>query len=287
LEYLMTMQQNTRVAAQGQAPRDVDVDDDTLSAPSRSLVWRHILVLGGAGEVGEGIVRRLLVYGARVIALSRRDDHLAQLAARIEATYPPEAPRDWRDRLRPQAGDIAHAEGGPRLRDALAGTPLHGVVASLGGWRQGRRVVDTPPAVWDEALAPSLGAHVHAARLLLPLVERVADGSYTLINGGAATHPVPGAGAMCVSAVGQLMLKDVLAAEHAREPVRVNALLLATPVLTRSRPTGERGSISADDVGEWAAYLASPDAPHRGETFILDAPTPAPWGLPMHVASAV
>jgi hypothetical protein len=30
-------------------------------------------------------------------------------------------------------------------------------VASLGGWRQGRRVVDTPPAVWDEALANQRG----------------------------------------------------------------------------------------------------------------------------------
>jgi NADP-dependent 3-hydroxy acid dehydrogenase YdfG len=45
-------------------------------------------VLGAAGEVGEGIVRRLLMYGARVIALSRRDDHLTQLAARIEGHVP-------------------------------------------------------------------------------------------------------------------------------------------------------------------------------------------------------
>jgi hypothetical protein len=56
MKYPMTMQQNTRVAAQAQAPRDMDLGDNSLSAPSRSLAGRHILVLGAAGGTNRGHV---------------------------------------------------------------------------------------------------------------------------------------------------------------------------------------------------------------------------------------
>lgn len=245
------------------------------------LDGRRVAVLGAAGDVGEGLVRRLLAHGAQVSAVSRNADRLRALADRLDVTRPTsELAGDARARLTLHVADVGHPDDGPRLRDALAEEALHGVVVSLGGWRQGARVVDMSVAVWQEALDQSLGAHHHAARLLLPLVQDVSHGSYTLINGGAAQHPVPGAGAMCVAAAAQLMLKDVLAAEHQNDAVRVNTLLLATPVRTRSRPSGADGWISADDAGNWASYLLSPVSAHRGATVVLDARHAARGGLP-------
>jgi hypothetical protein len=66
------------------------------------------------------------------------------------------------------------------------------------------------------------------------------------------------------------MLMRVLAAEHRDRAVRINTLLLATLVHTRSRPDGPPGSISADDAGAHAVRLLDGDA--RGETVIVPAP---------------
>jgi uncharacterized protein YbjT (DUF2867 family) len=66
-----------------------------------------------------------------------------------------------------------------------------------------------------------------------------------------------------------VMLKDVLAKEHEDRAVRINTLL-ATPILTRSRPQGRPGWLTADDAGAYAAYLASEAAGVRGETIIFE-----------------
>lgn len=273
--------------------------DAQTSDRAAPLTGRRLLVLGAAGEVGEGIVQSLLRHGGTVLAVSRSADRLALLRRRLTAVLPPVDDErgaadassgwdgDWTTRFVPLVGDVGEAtegRGATSLEEAVrAAGPLDGVVASLGGWRQGPALVATAPADWDETLAQSLTAHFHAARRFLPAVRQRPGGSYTLVNGGGAQHPVPGAGAICISAAAQLMLKDVLAVEHRADPVRINTLLLATPVRTRSRPTGAPDWLTAADAGAWAAYLATPDAPHRGETLVLDAPArtrelPAPFG---------
>jgi NAD(P)-dependent dehydrogenase (short-subunit alcohol dehydrogenase family) len=246
------------------------------------LAGRRVVVLGAAGEVGEGVVRRLRAFGAHVIAVSRAADRLA----RLERAAMLETGGHGPGTLATQVGDVGREDGAMRLRETMAARhgPLDAVIASLGGWRQGPAVTDTPWDAWREALDQSLTAHVLAVRALLPVLADRAGASYTLINGGAALHPVPGAGAMCVSAAGQLMLAHVLAAEHRGRAVRVNTLVLSTPVRTRSRPVGREEWISADDAGTHAAYLASDAAAAvRGATVVLDHPNatrdlPPPFG---------
>ncbi len=246
------------------------------------LSERRVVVLGAAGEVGEGLVRRLRAFGAYVVAVSRAPARLA----RLQDAPPPGGDRRRPGALATQLGDVGHEDGAMRLRDDLLARhgPLDAVVASLGGWRQGAGVTDTPLDAWRETLDQSLTAHFLAARALLPVIADRPGASYTLINGGAALHPVPGAGAMCVSAAGQLMLAHVLAAEYGGRAVRVNALVLGTPVRTRSRPVGPEAWITADDAGTHAAYLTSDAAAAvRGATVVLDDPhagrdLPPPFG---------
>lgn len=114
----------------------------------------------------------------------------------------------------------------------------------------------------------SLTAHFIAARTFLPTIAKTPGSSYTLINGGAAMHPVPGAGPVSVSAAAQLMLGNALATEHQDQPVRINNLLLATPVKTRSRGQTPPDWISADDAGRYCVALALGDT--NGETIIFN-----------------
>lgn len=254
------------------------MNHESLVTNPLPLTGRRIVVLGAAGEVGEGLVRQLARHGAHVVAVSRSAERLAALH---------EALRDTSSgSITTHVGDVGHEESAMRLRDGLLARdePFDAVVASLGGWRQGPPLTNTPLAAWHETLDQSLTAHFLAARALLPVIADREGASYTLINGGAALRAVPGAGAMCVSAAGQRMLAEALAVEHRERAVRVNALLLASFVRTRSRPTTPGETISADDVGTYAAYLASDAAREvHGATVVFEHPRaleglPAPFG---------
>lgn len=254
------------------------------------LSGRTIVVLGAAGEVGEGIVHQMARHGADVIAVSRSADRLLQLQHVLASVAAPFA-----GSVATHVGDVGHEDAAMTLREGLLAR--HGsfdaVVASLGGWRQGPAVTDTPLSVWRETLDQSLTAHFLGARALLPVLANRDGASYTMINGGAALRAVPGAGAMCVSAAAQRMLAEALATEHHTRAVRINALLLNAVVRTRSRSVAPPGTISADDVGTYASYLASGVARDvRGTTIVLQHPDevrqlPAPFGLGADARAAV
>jgi len=226
------------------------------------LPGKRALVLGGAGEVGEGIVRQMLTQGARVAVPSRSPERLKLLRRRLAAG----------DHLVTLAADVLDADGWARVRGEVRerlGPPAV-VVASLGGWWEGAPLAEVEPRTWERLIASSLHAHFLAARTFLPDLAGRAGSSYTLINGAAALQPVPGSGPVSVSAAAQAMLARVLAAEHAEDPVRINSLLLATPILTRSRSEGPDEWLSADDVGRYVAYLTSREgAAVRGEQIVF------------------
>ncbi|WP_396215399.1 SDR family NAD(P)-dependent oxidoreductase [Gemmatimonas sp.] len=218
----------------------------------------HAVVLGGAGEVGEGIVRTLAASGVQVLVPTRSAERAAELARSMAAAAT----------VHVIVADIGTVEGAEAARAAarrLSG-PLDLVVASLGGWWQGADLVEVDPETWADIVQNGLTAHFTAARTFLPLLRR--GGSYTMVNGAGALRPVPKAGPVTIVAAAQLAMKDVLAAEQRAHGVRVNTVLLATPVRTRSRPTGPADWLTAEDAGHVILRLAARDA-GSGETITL------------------
>lgn len=201
---------------------------------------QRAVVLGAAGEVGGGVVEALLHAQVAVVAVGRSSTRMAALADRLGR---PAA-------LATEVGPLDDDADWARLAERVAqrGEPVDAVVASLGGWWAGPATVDLDPAAFDEVLDSSLGAHLRAARAFLPVLADRPAASYVMINGAGGEHPVPGSGPVSISAAAQLMLTRVLAAEHTG-PVRIRALVVATPVLSRSRPTGAAGWVGALDVG--------------------------------------
>jgi NAD(P)-dependent dehydrogenase (short-subunit alcohol dehydrogenase family) len=224
------------------------------------LNQQNIVVAGGAGEVGEGITRQLLAAGATVIVPSRSPAKLEQLKAQVH--HP--------DHLIVKVTDISSLEAAEQLRAELKTDLGHidHVVASLGGWWQGQPLIDISLELWHTLMNNSLTAHFIAAKTFIPLLQ-ASKGSYTLINGGGALHPVPTAGPVSASAAGQLMFGSVLAAENKSYGVRVNNLVLATPIKTRSRPDGPPDWLTADDAGRYCLKLMEADT--MGETIIFES----------------
>jgi NAD(P)-dependent dehydrogenase (short-subunit alcohol dehydrogenase family) len=219
------------------------------------LHGRSYVVAGGAGGVGEGIVRALLGAGARVVVPSRERSRLEALRARITADAPdaPENPR--LELVQTDVGDVAECE---RLRDdQLRHGPLHGVVSAIGGWWQGAPLARAPVDDWDRVLRNNLRTPWIVARTFVEALQATPGATYTSINGSAALEPVIDAGPSSVASAALLMMARVLAAEAKGTNLRVNTLVLG-PIRTRNtRGPGMPEWLTADEVGAYVAHLVS------------------------------
>lgn len=229
------------------------------------LDGKNVLVIGGAGEVGEGIVRQCLNAGATVVVPSRSQYRLDELRQHLAGC-------DLTRLIIRQAGCGTEA-GAMDLYDFIVDelSYLDIVVASIGGWWQGENLVDVSLRLWNQLMENSLTAHFVAAKTFLPLLAEGNGGRYIMLNGGAALKVVPNAGPISVSAAAQLVLKDVFVEEMKDSPVTINTLLINTPVITRSREVIKKHYwLTVDEVGLYVVYLAS-DALEttHGETIIL------------------
>lgn len=215
------------------------------------LAGKRCLVAGGAGEVGEGIVRVFLRHGATVLVPSRSVRKLDELRQRLGGPGP--------DRLVGLDGDLGTPAGAQRIRDAALQRDgrLDAVVAAIGSWWSGPRLVELPLDAWHRVLDERLTTHFVCASTFVPVLAKNPGSAYTLLNGGAAEAPIPGSGVVSIAGAAQIMLTRVLAAESLGTGVRINTLLVATPIRTRSHAQGEPGWLSADEVGEYAAWLSS------------------------------
>ncbi len=165
------------------------------------------LVLGGAGEVGEGIVSQFLLHGATVVVPSRAVYRLDDLRKRLGDLA--------NERLITFHGGCSSEEGGLALRDFILREvgQLDTVVAAIGGWWQGEALTELPLRIWKELLDNSLTAHFVAAKTFLPQLLEHPGSCYIMLNGGAALEAIPNAGPVSVSAAAQLALMKVLAVE--------------------------------------------------------------------------
>jgi NAD(P)-dependent dehydrogenase (short-subunit alcohol dehydrogenase family) len=212
------------------------------------------LILGGAGNVGEGIVRAFLKAGAIVAVPSRKSEKLAELRTYLGELAHPE-------RFIPIVGEIGELDSAESIRDQLLKQfgKLDAVVASLGGWWFGNRpVTEVSIAEWQQYLDSNLTSHFIAARTFLPVLKEHQGASYTFIGGAAAEVPIPNVSPVSISAAGQLMLAQVLMQENKGSAVRINEVIVHSWVATRSSQERSQATwISADDIGEFTAWLAS------------------------------
>lgn len=210
---------------------------------STRLTGQRVLVLGATGNVGHGAAIAMLDAGATVLAPTRT----ARGAEALATTF---AGRP----LQPLVGDISDPIGAAQLADAIASAgPVDHVFASLGPWWQGGRIADQDPAEWTRVRAMLLDGHVHAAEVLLPMLEGRDGASYTIVTGMGAHHVMAGTSLLFVATGGVLSLSKVLRAEYEDGRVRVNELLISARIEKDPRP----GVIEAAQLGRTAVEIAT------------------------------
>ncbi len=209
---------------------------------------RCVVIFGGTGDVGEGIVRAWLKTGAHVVVPSRTEARVEQFRQVLSDLGQSEkldfAIGDYMgfDEAQVMAGRIADQFG-----------PVTDVVASIGGWWQGKPLWEISKDDWQRYFVDMSTAHVATARAWIPRLP--AAGSYQLILGGSAVSPVPGASIVNMQQAALLMMRRVLSAE-AGDRCRVAAQILG-PVITRARQRIDPDWVSNAEVGLVSTGIAA------------------------------
>jgi NAD(P)-dependent dehydrogenase (short-subunit alcohol dehydrogenase family) len=211
------------------------------------------LVLGGAGYVGEGIVRSFLEEGAFVIVPSRSPERLDGLRKLVGGS----------DRLVTVLANVGSPQGAEALKTQILTkmSRLDAVVASLGGWWEGAKLIDLSIDELGKVLNDNLISHFVAAKAFLPALARFPGSTYTMIAGLAGEIPVAGSGPVSVAMAAQQAMQRVLAEEQKDSGVRINELLVKS-VMSRARGEAGPETLTAEEVGKFAAKLASKEGEH-------------------------
>jgi 3-oxoacyl-[acyl-carrier protein] reductase len=232
------------------------------------------IVTGSSRGLGLASAVALAAEGSRVVVCGRDQARLEAARAQVAAAAGPSGA----DRVVAVRIDLSTADGPAALiEQAAARFGGVDVLVNNVGMAKGAGLVDTPDAVWQEALDYTLYPAVRASRAAVPHMIARGGGSIVLIAsisgreaGGRLTYNVVKAA--------EISLGKALARELAPKNIRVNTIApgsilfpggswhqrqQADPAgmadfVARELPFGRFGR--AEEVGDAVAWLASPRA---------------------------
>lgn len=232
------------------------------------------IVTGGAGGIGEGIVRKLGEKGVKVIATGRSKEKLNRLAAAIGDSMA----------FSTIAADITAGDAPKNIVDHALSTfgRLDILVNNAGSFNFGP-VHATTDDMLDEVLSISLRAPFRLCREALP---HLGKGSSVLFIGSTwGIYGTPGGGTYSAVKAGLIGLMQTMAAEYGRQGVRSNYI---APTVVRTEMTDAfwdsdffrrtnheltpmDRECTVDDVANMAAFLCSEEAGFiNGQTVAVD-----------------
>lgn len=199
---------------------------------------KSIIVTGASSGIGAAAATLFAAEGARLVLGARRQAALADLVARIgesggEAVF---LPGDVRDEGYAQAlVDLALTKFG-RLDGAFNNA---GSVGAMGP------VPEMGAENWNDVLSVNLTSAFLAAKAQIPAMMRQGGGSIVFTSSfvGFSNGGMPGMGAYAASKAGLIGLAQSLASDHAKDGIRVNALLPGGTIT----PSGGEGNQAAMD----------------------------------------
>lgn len=205
-----------------------------------------IIITGASSGVGAALALRLARAGREVLAVARRGDALAALAAQ-------------EPRIRPLALDLAAAEAAEAaLAVAIADRPVAALVANAAvfDWRPYH---EQPFAIAEGIVRVGLLGAMAAARAVVPGMIARRAGRIVLVGSVAGLRGIPGQAAYCAAKWGLLGFGEALGAELQPHGVTVATLCpggIDTPLWDRTPYPGDRGRLLAvDEVCDAIGFL--------------------------------
>ena len=213
------------------------------------------LVTGGSAGIGRGVVHRLLEGGAKV-AFCGAD------SASVEDTLSVEGGSAEGGSAEGGSADLLGRVVDVRSEDAVARFVdetvrefggLDILVTSAGIQRYGT-VEETSGELWDEVLGVNLRGVFLAAKYAVPRLRKRGGGAIVLVSSVQAVAVQNRVAAYAVSKAGINALTKSMAVDHARDGIRVNAVLpgsVDTPMLRWAADLHRGDSTAEETVERW------------------------------------
>jgi 2-keto-3-deoxy-L-fuconate dehydrogenase len=238
------------------------------------LAGRVAVITGAGSGIGRESALLFAAEGAALVLIDRETDALSGTVAALGAG-PVEAGRA----VLTLSGDVGdEASVGRHLDEIMARFGRIDVLLAAAGFSTGTAVPDTTLESWEAVIRTNLTGSFLWSRAVLGPMREAASGSIILVASQLAFAGGRSNAAYLASKGGVVSLMQTMAADHAPEGIRVNALVpgaIDTPLLRRSfgrsadpeqararsvarHPLGRLGR--PEEVARAALFLASDDA---------------------------
>ena len=183
------------------------------------------MVTGGAGGLGRAVTAAFLEHGWRVMVPTERPGDIEE-----------------RDGLDTCVADLTDPDQVARaVRRAIGenGAPLRALVNLVGGFAAGQPVAETPLADFERQFALNLRPTYLVTQAALPHLVGAGGGAIVCTGSRVALEPVAGQAGYAASKAAVIAFARAVAAEHAADGVRCNAIvptLIDTPANRASLP---------------------------------------------------
>lgn len=168
----------------------------------------HVVVTGASSGIGAATVRVLTQEGARVTAVARRKDRLAELAEECGCeVVVADITKD---------ADVARV-----VKAATAAGPVHALVNNAGGAIGMEPVADAPLANWVSQYELNVVGTVRVTQALLPALRDSGRGDIVMVTSTAGHEPYEGGGGYVAAKAAEVAMTRTLRLELAGTGVRV------------------------------------------------------------------
>jgi len=242
---------------------------------------RVAIITGAASGIGRASALLFAREGARVIAVDRDEEGVAETAHANSETGGTIAFQ------RCDVSDTAQVQ--KTVDDTLAMFGRIDVLFNNAGIDLSKDLVDTTPEEWDHVMAVNLRSVFLMMRAVIPQMKRQHGGSIINTASGVGLRPRPTLAAYCASKGGVIALSKAAATELGEYGIRVNALcpgMIDTAMNRRvieshpdpeaalarmmlNYPLGRMGTV--EEVAYAALFLASSESGYMtGTAFTVD-----------------
>jgi len=175
------------------------------------LSKQRFIVTGASSGFGRAIAERLLLEGADIIAVARRQQKLNELS-NIDS-----------DSTTLVSGDLTQTNTIEAIVSAVGTEPLHGAVFNAGG-PPPSSALETQMDDWDNAYQLVMRWKIQLAKKLIPQLKNHQYGRLLFIESGSTKQPIPNLVLSNAFRLGVVGFAKTLAGEVASHGITVNIL---------------------------------------------------------------
>lgn len=202
---------------------------------------KRIVVTGASSGIGAATVQALTTQGARVIAVARRADRLAEVAQATGAQA--------------VVADLATDDGVATLAREVADGGLDALVNNAGGARGADAVEHGDVAQWEEMYQINVLTTLRTTQALLPALRQGDGGDIVVVTSTAAHDTYPGGGGYAAAKHAERIIATTLRLELVGEPIRVIEI---APGMVRTEEFALRRLGDAEAAEQVYAGVAEP-----------------------------